>query len=195
MTNTPAQAVAQARAFAKSGQRFNHLCLKHVRTDLAVPSKYGSAAIAWANIPKAHRHTGQAPAGYPEWYDLSYFGHVTLSNGHGMSWSNTTGGRIMLMRRDYFGGYRGWSTQINGVNLTPISKNPVFDGPYHPGTSGPIITEVQHRLRVHATGIYDPATVAAVVAYKSRHPYLNREGPSKDIGPQTYASIIKLPLP
>lgn len=122
-----AASVSVARRIALSAARYPGLCLKFVRTCHGVPAKYPSARAAWRAIPPEHRHSGQAPAGYPEWYDIGEFGHVTESNGDGWSWSNITseGGNVKLVRRSSFPRYLGWSTQINDVDLPkPPSPKP-----------------------------------------------------------------------
>jgi hypothetical protein len=84
----------------------------------------------------------------------------------------------------------------NGVrNIKHPHTVPPFTGPYSPGTSGPAIHEVQLRLRIATTSVYDPTTVAAVVAYKKRHPLLLLEGKVRNLGRLTYGSITKLALP
>jgi len=185
------------------GDRYPHLCLRDVRICLGVPSKYPSAISAWRAIPKAHRHSGIAPAGYPMFYNLSDNGHVVLSlNGRGLIGTNSGyGGRMVTKNYTYFGNYLGWSTELNGVQLAPLVISrpnppthvfipPPFHGPYHPGTAGPLIKEIQNRLMVPQTSVYDKATVAAVIAYQKRHPYLGT--PDGIIGPKTYQSILTL---
>jgi len=201
MVNTPAQAVARAKLMVARGELFPGLCLKAVRTDLGVPSKYGSAIEAWRNTPSAHRHKGPTPAGYPIFYDIGPYGHVVLSDVDGFVYSNMSGDRhhpgiVQRVKRGYFGGDLGWATQLNDRDLTPPTYGPPrYDGPYYPGAVDPAIREVRRHLLLPAGNVYDPATVAAVKRYKNRHPYLILDGGrAAYIGPRTYASILKQPL-
>ena len=124
MIRVGAVATSIAERLRNNGSRWPSLCLKFVRTCLGVAAKYPSARAAWRAIPAEPRHKGQAPKGYPEWFDIGPFGHVTLSNGDGRSWSNISrdGGVIRLVPRSTFGNYLGWSTHINGVDLPAPAK-------------------------------------------------------------------------
>jgi lysozyme len=69
--------------------------------------------------------------------------------------------------------------------------HPAYHGPYHPNTSGPPIRDVRYHLGLPAGADYDPATVAAVIAYQNRHPYLLVTTKRGIINRFTYASILK----
>lgn len=208
----PAAPIAYCRKAVTGPWVWSHLCLRFVRSSLGLPAHAATAAQAWRDIPKTHKHGGTPPKGYPYFFgNVGPAGHVVESDGGGYCYSNDirVKGKISRVRiseivSKWGATPLGWSTQLNGVNLPeyhppvppkPVHVVPPFHGPYHPGTSGPAIHEVQLRLRITVTSVYDQATVTAVAAYKERHPYLKAEGPAQDIGPQTYASVTKLPLP
>lgn len=90
---------------------------------------------AWGNEPTAlaawyamagHRHMGSAPAGVPVFFgaphgrlqDGSIAGHVAISAGGGMMWSEDADNRWEL-KPVWNNGYLGWTDALNGVQMIP----------------------------------------------------------------------------
>lgn len=90
---TPEQAVAHAEALiGKDAPGGPGHCEQFVRECLGLPAYAASAKIAAAKVPAKERHTGgfphAIPAGAQVFYDMSQYGHVTLSLGGGMVATN-----------------------------------------------------------------------------------------------------------
>lgn len=97
-------------------------CLEAVRTSLGAPGGVKSAAVSFAATK--NRHNGTPPPGVPVWWTGGAYGHVALSAGGGMVWSNDILRRgqidkvpISLITKKWGKQYQGWSEDINGVDV------------------------------------------------------------------------------
>ena len=119
-----------AQEAERGARKWYNLCLRFARMAIGVPARYPTAQSAWNHIPPSRRHRGDAPAGYPEWWNTGKgrAGHVGISDGRGNVYSNDIlkHGKIDLVPRTRIHGkwgatYLGWSSNLNGVDLpTPI---------------------------------------------------------------------------
>jgi hypothetical protein len=124
-TRPPASAVTYAESQSHRGTYWGiGMCLKFTRSCFNVPSRYSTAALAWANT--RHRHSTTPPAGAPVWWTGGSrgFGHVALSAGGGYVWSTDVlrSGRVDRVKISHITNawnlhYRGWSEDINGVRV------------------------------------------------------------------------------
>lgn len=103
-------------------------CLEMVRTSLGVPGGVRTAALSYAATKK--RHDGTPPPGVPVWWSGGQYGHVALSAGGGMAWSNDILRKgkidkhpIDLIARKWGFTYKGWSEDVNGVDVYNPATN------------------------------------------------------------------------
>lgn len=111
-------------------------CLKFVRMCFNVGSLYPSAEYAWYRTKKRHS-SWPPPKGVPVWWTNGRYGHVALSDGHGYCWSTDflrTGHVDRVPIKSITAGwgqtYRGWTEDINGVDVYDPPKVPVLDASY-----------------------------------------------------------------
>lgn len=200
MPNSPAQALAVAAHLHKTDARYPGLCLKFVRTTLAIPAKEGSAKKAWQAVPANKRHGGIAPAGYPMFYNIGEFGHIVLSCGDGTVWSNitSTGGQIERVQYTNFDNYLGWSTELNGVDLqkpptkpqppNPVAKHTKWTRKLKRGMRGEDVRDLKTHLFGGKQGTYfGSQTKAKVIRIQKANPALGTA--DGVVGPKTYKKI------
>lgn len=147
---------AVARAIAEHrnpSEDWEAMCLRFVRTCLGVAARYPYAELAYRHTTKRH-DTSEAPAGVPVWWSGGRYGHVALSAGGGYCWSNDIlrrGAidkvRIATITRNWGMDYKGWTEDINGVDV-------------YPGRP----TELAGRPRIHVNAIADAARRDPVAA-------------------------------
>lgn len=139
MARNAGQALAWARAQHRDGGReWAGLCLKFVRSCYGVDALYPSAAAAWEGARFKHRETDGAkvPRGVPYFWTggTQGFGHIVLSAGGGMCWSNdvTAQGGISLapineITTRWRQTPRGWTEDLNTVRIWDRPEPPVVD--------------------------------------------------------------------
>lgn len=119
-----AAAISRAAAlYASQEQTLFNRCLQYVRTWLGVGSKYGSAEEAWNNVNTSHMDASP-PSGVPTWWTNGGNGHVALSAGGGKVYTTDMPKKYRIglvplsqIARDWGYKYRGWSEDINEVNI------------------------------------------------------------------------------
>jgi len=207
--NTPTVALSIAQRLHDTFAKYPGLCLKFVRTCLGIPSKYGSAIIAWRAIPVQYKHSGVAPKGYPMFYNIGKYGHIVLSCGDGTVWSNITAnmGLIQKVKYTMFGNYVGWSNSLNDVTWPlPVIHTPVpipiwrtakYGGRLiRLGVTGSDVKNLQFHLGNKVTGKVTALDVADIDAFVLAN---NRKYPKgtagylgmadHTAGPKTYHAI------
>jgi len=182
---------ARCKAQIRSGQSFPGLCLKRTRLALNIPAKYPSAIAAWRAVPPSKRHSGLGPEGFPQFYNISIWGHITNSDGVSGVYTQL-GARSLVTKVAYkfFGRPLGWTSQLNDVDIVsphvptkaaptppPQHQAPVPAKPGHNfhgakyagllkiGSKGDAVKELQFHLGLKITGKYGKAEAKAVDAF------------------------------
>lgn len=109
------------------------LCLMFTRSAFNVGARYGTAETGWYNTKK--RHTSwPPPPGVPVWWTNGRYGHVAVSAGDGYVWSTdwlrpgkVDRAPIRSITSNWGQTYRGWTEDINGVDVYSPPKLPVVD--------------------------------------------------------------------
>jgi hypothetical protein len=135
----PTEALTWARSQHQDGGReWGGLCLMFVRSCFGVDSHYGSAAAAWEGAQHKHRESDgrKVPRGVPYFWTggSQGFGHVVISAGGGMCWSNdatVSGGISLVPINDITARWRqtpqGWTEDINRVRVWAPPHPPQVD--------------------------------------------------------------------
>lgn len=107
----------------KPSQSWARKCLSAVRQSLGVPGGVYDALTSWAGTKK-RRGLGTPPPGVPVWWGGGPNGHIALSAGGGMVWSNDIRrkGKIDMVpineiTKKWGKPYYGWSEDVNGVDV------------------------------------------------------------------------------
>jgi hypothetical protein len=172
----------------RSGQSFPGLCLKRTRLALGIPAKYPSAIAAWRAVPPAHRHPGLGPEGFPQFYNISKWGHITNSDGKSGVFTQL-GARSLVTKVawKFFARGLGWTSELNGVLIvsphvptkaaptppqhsTPVPAKPVkaawhgahYAGLLKIGSKGDAVKELQFHLGLKVTGKFTKLEAATV---------------------------------
>ena len=120
------------------GTEWNGLCLVFVRSCYGVAAHFPSAAAAWHGAKHKHHVTDgdKVPRGVPYFWTggSQGFGHVVISVGGGLCWSNdikVSGGislaRINDITRRWGQTPQGWTEDVNTVRVWHRPKPPVVD--------------------------------------------------------------------
>lgn len=129
MPRNAAQALAWARnQHDDGGREWGGLCLKFVRSCYDIDPFYPSAAAAWEGARLKHRETdgSKVPRGVPYFWTggSQGFGHIVLSAGGGMCWSNdisSSGGislaPILEITTRWRQTARGWTEDLNNARI------------------------------------------------------------------------------
>lgn len=132
-------ALAWARAqHDDGGTEWRGLCLVFVRSCFGVDRNYRSAAAAWEGARFKHRETDgrKVPRGVPYFWTggSQGFGHIVISAGGGMCWSNdinVNGGISLVPINDITARWRqtpqGWTEDLNGVRVWEPPRPPLVD--------------------------------------------------------------------
>lgn len=143
-------------------------CLQYTRTWLDIPSRDGSAAVAWSNALGRHPGDRTPPAGAPMfWLGGSRgYGHIALSmNGteHTFRGTDMPGpGVVSTQDNDWISthwssmSYAGWAEGFNGILIPYLSK------PESEWASGDVYVSKLHH------GVQDSDSVARL-CYRLRH--------------------------
>jgi hypothetical protein len=178
------------------------LCLVFVRSCYGVGAHYRSAAEAWHGAKKKHRQTDgdRVPRGVPFFWTggSQGFGHVVLSAGGGMCWSNdvrVSGGihlvSINEITRAWGQTPQGWAEDLNGLRVWEAPPKPMVNhsdlvrafqkDPARPGDAGTpgARRDVRRLEKALATkgylesrfvdGSYGTMTVAAMERFQREH--------------------------
>jgi hypothetical protein len=139
MARVAAQALAWARGQHKAGgNEWEGLCLMFVRSCYGIDAFYPSAAAAWEGARFKHRETDGAkvPRGVPYFWTggSQGFGHIVLSAGGGMCWSNdikSRGGISLTPINEITTRWRqtprGWAEDLNNVRIWDRPEPAVVD--------------------------------------------------------------------
>lgn len=203
MPRDASEALAWARGQHRDGgNEWGGLCLVFVRSCFGVDARFPSAAAAWDGAKHKHRETDGAkvPRGVPYFWTggSQGFGHVVLSAGGGLCWSNDISGaglislvKINEITRAWRQTPQGWTEDINGVRIWKPPHLPVVDhsdlmrafeiDPGRPGTAGTkgSIIDVRRVERALSRkgyldarfrdGSYGTATVEAMRRFQQDH--------------------------
>lgn len=139
MVRNATDALAWARAQHKDGgSEWPGVCLIFVRSCFGIDACYRSAADAWGAAKFKHRETDgeKVPRGVPYFWTggSQGYGHIVLSAGGGMCWSNdiTGAGKISLapinaITKKWGQTPQGWTEDLNGVRVWNRPDPPVVD--------------------------------------------------------------------
>jgi hypothetical protein len=139
MSRTAAEALKRAREQHQDKSReWKGLCLVFVRTCFGIGPHFPSAAAAWHGAQLKHRETdgNKVPRGVPFFWTggSQGFGHVVLTAGGGMCWSNdiNVSGAISLASINEISMRwgqtpQGWTEDLNGVRVWERPEQPVVD--------------------------------------------------------------------
>lgn len=123
VVQTADQAVKNANSY---GHCDPGMCLQYVRTWLEIPSRDGTAFIAWQNAQHKHKGDRTPPRGAPLFWKSgpggSGAGHITLCKGDTMRTTDKPTGVVAnddgSWPHDQWGqDYLGWTEDLNGVRI------------------------------------------------------------------------------
>jgi hypothetical protein len=167
MVNTTAEALAwMRRQHENPTQSWSGLCLSDVRQSLGLPGVSPSAEHAWNAAKYKHRVSGgaQCPRGTAVFWTNGGYGHVVLSVGGGMCWTNDfkRQGRIDLAKIDditarWGQNFQGWTEDVNGYHYydapakaSTWASGPVYVSKLHVGSQdSDSVRRLQYRLMHH----------------------------------------------
>lgn len=148
-------------------------CLRNVRLGYGIGAKYATAWQAWQNSPQ---QTGAIPSGVevPVYFWYGRDGHIGVQLADGTFWSD---GKIYSSLAKYrlshpLVMYRGWSTQVNGLDVIQYVPDPVT--PKMPPVGSRVRFAVPRTAFVPGTTSVKgtlPPDIRLVRGYDPKYPY------------------------